>query len=147
VDEFHAEFEGRCSMVQYNPMKPVKRGLKEWRLSDGNFYIWHIGLYSGKDRSGGGGSAEADVPEDSEDDTDEDEQEVFLLLSVSLVSTEPVPGGAGKSASHSPRFYAASGQADHSAATCNPWRCGGNSAGTSSPAYAAARAGRWLGPW
>ena len=41
VDEAMIPFEGRSSMKQYIPLKPVKRGFKVWAMADAlNGYLY-----------------------------------------------------------------------------------------------------------
>lgn len=35
------KFKDRLSLMQYNPMKPIKRGYKIWSLADQRRY-WHV---------------------------------------------------------------------------------------------------------
>ena len=49
VDEAMIKFQGRSSLKQYMPMKPVKRGIKVWVLADSvNGYFSRLEVYSGK---------------------------------------------------------------------------------------------------
>ena len=49
IDEAMVPLKGRCSMKQYLPMKPVKRGFKVWVLADGKTgYISMLNFYTGK---------------------------------------------------------------------------------------------------
>ena len=49
VDEAMIKFQGRSSLKQYLPMKPVKRGIKIWVLADSNNgYFWKFDVYTGK---------------------------------------------------------------------------------------------------
>lgn len=47
VDESMVLFEERSSINQYNPMKPIKRGYKIWRLADR--YISKFSVYQEKE--------------------------------------------------------------------------------------------------
>jgi len=54
VDESMIPFEGRSSMKQYMPMKPVKRGYKLWCLLDSNNgYVIKFDIYTGKCKTNG----------------------------------------------------------------------------------------------
>ena len=49
VDETMIKFQGRSSLKQYMPMKPIKRGIKVWVLADGvSGYFSRLEVYSGK---------------------------------------------------------------------------------------------------
>ena len=49
VDEAMIKFQGRSSLKQYMPMKPVKRGIKVWVLGDSsNEYFSKFKVYTGK---------------------------------------------------------------------------------------------------
>ena len=49
VDEAMIKFQGRSSLKQYMPMKPVKRGIKVWVLGDSsNGYFSKFKVYTGK---------------------------------------------------------------------------------------------------
>ena len=48
VDESMILFEGRHSIKQYNPMKPIKRGYKMWVRADMDGYISKFDVYQGK---------------------------------------------------------------------------------------------------
>ena len=49
VDEAMIKFQGRSSLKQYMPMKPVKRGIKVWVLADSiNGYFSRLEIHSGK---------------------------------------------------------------------------------------------------
>lgn len=49
VDEAMIKFQGRSSLKQYMPLKPVKRGIKVWVLADShNGYFRKFEVYSGK---------------------------------------------------------------------------------------------------
>ena len=57
VDEAMIKFQGRSSLKQYMPMKPIKRGIKVWVLGDShNGYFQKFQIYSGKE-----GSREVDL--------------------------------------------------------------------------------------
>ncbi|KAL5491023.1 hypothetical protein EMCRGX_G016237 [Ephydatia muelleri] len=50
VDEAMIKFQGRCSLQQYLPMKPIKRGIKVWVLADScTGYFFNFSLYTGKE--------------------------------------------------------------------------------------------------
>lgn len=50
VDESMIKFKGRCSLKQYPPKKPIKRGFKVWTLADStNGYVYDFRIYKGKD--------------------------------------------------------------------------------------------------
>ena len=50
IDEAMIKFQGRSSLKQYNPMKPIKRGIKVWVLSDShNGYFSKFQVYTGKE--------------------------------------------------------------------------------------------------
>ncbi|CAF1152749.1 unnamed protein product [Adineta steineri] len=50
IDESMVKFKGRCSLKQYVPMKPIKRGFKIWVLADSaNGYMYDFQIYKGKD--------------------------------------------------------------------------------------------------
>ena len=52
VDEAMTKFQGRSSLKQYMPMKPVKRGIKVWVLGDShNGYFSRFDIYTGKGAS------------------------------------------------------------------------------------------------
>ena len=52
IDEAMIKFQGRSSLKQYNPMKPVKRGIKVWVLADShNGYFKKFQVYTGKDEN------------------------------------------------------------------------------------------------
>ena len=52
VDEAMLKFQGRSSLKQYLPLKPVKRGIKVWVLADStNGYFWNMQVYTGKEKS------------------------------------------------------------------------------------------------
>ena len=49
VDEATIKFQGRSSLKQYLPMKPIKRGIKVWVLGDSsNGYFSRLEVYTGK---------------------------------------------------------------------------------------------------
>ena len=49
VDEAMIKFQGRSSLKQYMPLKPVKRGIKVWVLADSNNgYFSKLQVYTGK---------------------------------------------------------------------------------------------------
>ena len=49
VDEAMIKFQGRSSLKQYMPLKPVKCGIKVWVLADShNGYFQKFEVYSGK---------------------------------------------------------------------------------------------------
>ena len=49
VDEAMIKFQGRSSLKQYMPMKPVKRGIKVWVLADSsNGYFSRFQVYTGR---------------------------------------------------------------------------------------------------
>ena len=49
VDEAMIKFQGRSSMKQYMPIKPIKRGIKVWVLADStNGYFSRLEIYTGK---------------------------------------------------------------------------------------------------
>ena len=50
VDEAMIKFQGRSSLKQYMPMKPIKRAIKVWVLGDShNGYFHKFQIYSGKE--------------------------------------------------------------------------------------------------
>ena len=51
IDEATVKFQGRSSLKQYLPMKPVKRGIKVWVLADTNGYFWNMQVYTGRETS------------------------------------------------------------------------------------------------
>ena len=52
VDEAMIKFQGRSSLKQYMPMKPIKRGIKVWVLGDSrNGYFSRFQVYSGKENT------------------------------------------------------------------------------------------------
>ena len=48
VDEAMIKFQGRSSLKQYMPMKPIKRGIKVWTLADKNEFFCRVQVYTGK---------------------------------------------------------------------------------------------------
>jgi hypothetical protein len=49
IDEAMIKFQGRSTMKQYMPLKPIKRGIKAWILADSqNGYFWKIQIYVGR---------------------------------------------------------------------------------------------------
>ena len=51
VDEAMIKFQGRSSLKQYMPKKPVKRGIKVWVLGDSaNGYFSKFKVYTGKEK-------------------------------------------------------------------------------------------------
>ena len=51
VDEGMNKFQGRSSLKQYMPQKPIKRGIKVWVLGDShNRYFVDFVVYTGKER-------------------------------------------------------------------------------------------------
>ncbi len=53
VDEAMIKFQGRSSLKQYMPMKPIKRGIKVWVLADSlNGYFSRLDVYTGKKEGG-----------------------------------------------------------------------------------------------
>ena len=49
VDEAMIPFKGRSTLKQYMPLKPVKRGIKVWAMSDAkNGYVSEFEVYTGK---------------------------------------------------------------------------------------------------
>ena len=49
VDEAMIKFQGRSSLKQYMPMKPIKRGIKVWVLGDStNGYFSRFDVYTGR---------------------------------------------------------------------------------------------------
>ena len=58
VDEAMIPFQGRSSLKQFMPMKPVKRGIKVWCLADSsNGFVANFEVYTGRGE---------DVPQDAE---------------------------------------------------------------------------------
>ena len=51
VDEAMIKFQGRSTLKQYMPMKPVKRGIKVWVIADRNRYFSQLQVYTGKKKS------------------------------------------------------------------------------------------------
>ena len=53
VDEAMIKFQGRSSLKQYIPKKPIKRGIKVWVLGDSrNGFFSELEVYTGKEGSG-----------------------------------------------------------------------------------------------
>lgn len=48
IDEAMIKFQGRSSLKQYNPMKPIKRGIKSWVLADAHNGYFHTVKVHGK---------------------------------------------------------------------------------------------------
>ncbi len=49
VDEAMIKFQGRSSLKQYMPLKPIKRGIKVWVLGDSsNGYFSRMDIYTGR---------------------------------------------------------------------------------------------------
>ena len=49
IDEAMIKFQGRSSLKQYMPQKPIKRGIKVWVLADSrNGYFSRLEIYTGK---------------------------------------------------------------------------------------------------
>ena len=49
VDEAMIPFKGRSTLKEYMPLKPVKRGIKVWALSDAvNGYLLEFEVYTGR---------------------------------------------------------------------------------------------------
>ena len=49
IDEAMIKFQGRSSLKQYMPMKPIKGGIKVWVLGDSkNGYFSRLEIYTGK---------------------------------------------------------------------------------------------------
>ena len=49
IDEAMIKFQGRSSLKQYMPIKPIKRGIKVWVLADSiNGYFSQLEVYTGK---------------------------------------------------------------------------------------------------
>ena len=56
IDEAMIRFQGRSSLKQYKPAKPVKHGIKVWCRADShNGYMCEVQVYTGKgdDTEGG----------------------------------------------------------------------------------------------
>ena len=52
IDEAMIKFQGRSSLKQYMPQKPIKRGIKVWVLADSrNGYFSRLEIYTGKKES------------------------------------------------------------------------------------------------
>lgn len=59
IDESMVKFKGRSSMKQYQPLKPIKRGIKVWVRSDSKTgYVYDFDVYTGKGESRVGGLGE-----------------------------------------------------------------------------------------
>ena len=56
VDEAMIPFQGRSSLKQFMPMKPVKRGIKVWCFADSSGFVANFEVYTGRGE---------DVPEDA----------------------------------------------------------------------------------
>ena len=53
VDEAMVKFKGRSSIKQYQPLKPIKRGIKVWCRADStNGYVDNFIVYTGKSGDG-----------------------------------------------------------------------------------------------
>ncbi|CAG5024407.1 unnamed protein product [Parnassius apollo] len=49
IDECMVKFKGRCSLKQYMPKKPIKRGFKVWARCDAKTgYLYQFQIYTGK---------------------------------------------------------------------------------------------------
>ena len=49
IDEAMIPFKGRSTLKEYMPMKPNKRGIKVWAMSDAhNGYVSELEVYTGK---------------------------------------------------------------------------------------------------
>ena len=48
VDEAMIKFQGRSTLKQYMPKKPVKRGIKVWVIADDHGYFSQLQVYTGK---------------------------------------------------------------------------------------------------
>lgn len=49
IDECMVKFKGRCSLKQYMPKKPIKRGFKIWARCDAKTgYLYQFQIYTGK---------------------------------------------------------------------------------------------------
>lgn len=53
-------YNGRHSIKQYNPMKPIKRGYKLWVRPDMDGYISKFDVYQGKSDTSSGVSQDGD---------------------------------------------------------------------------------------
>ena len=54
IDEAMIPFQGRSSLKQYLPAKPIKRGIKVWCWADPhNGYLSELQVYTGRAGSGG----------------------------------------------------------------------------------------------
>ena len=50
IDEAMIKFEGRSSLKQYLPLKPIKRGIKAWVRADArNGIMCELSIYTGKE--------------------------------------------------------------------------------------------------
>ena len=69
VDEAMIKFQGRSSLKQYTPQKPIKRGIKVWVLGDScNGYFSRLDIYTGrKDREVGLGAHVVKLTENLKD--------------------------------------------------------------------------------
>jgi len=62
VDEAMVKFQGRSTMKQYMPLKPIKRGFKVWMLGDSSTgYFSRLDVYTGKKDTGTKGRLGATV--------------------------------------------------------------------------------------
>jgi hypothetical protein len=51
------KFKGRYSLKQYQPLKPIKRGVKIWERCDSRTgYVYDFNIYSGKEEKSSDGS-------------------------------------------------------------------------------------------
>jgi len=48
IDESMVKFEGRSTLKQYNPMKPIKRGFKIWVRANEHGFVCEFQVYTGK---------------------------------------------------------------------------------------------------
>lgn len=49
IDECMVKFKGRCSLKQYMPKKPIKKGFKIWARCDAKTgYLYQFQIYTGK---------------------------------------------------------------------------------------------------
>ena len=55
------KFKGRCSVKQYIPLKPIKRGYKVWVRADENGYVCQFEIYTKKGKEKGMGLGESVV--------------------------------------------------------------------------------------
>lgn len=52
IDEMMVKFRGRLSFKQYQPLKPIKRGVKLWDRCDAlTGYVYDVQVYCGKDKT------------------------------------------------------------------------------------------------